>query len=64
MFFQRKNSEKSIEKLVKVFKVFKLIMEINDVECFRACATSAMREANNNIAIINTIKKKTGIDLK
>ena len=64
VFSKGKISEKSVKKLVKVFKVFKLIMEINDVECFRACATSAMREANNNIAIINTIKKKTGIDLE
>lgn len=50
--------------LVKAFKAFKLLMEINDVDFYRACATSAMREASNGLEICNLLKEKTNIDLE
>ena len=50
VFSKGKINEASVQKLIKVFKVFKLVMEINDVECYRACATSAMREAETDEA--------------
>ncbi len=64
VFSKGKINEASVQKLIKVFKVFKLVMEINDVECYRACATSAMREAENNLFIKDQIAKSTGIDLE
>ena len=39
-------------------------MKIYDVEDYRACATSAMRDAKNGKDIIKRIKKKTGIRIE
>lgn len=39
-------------------KVFHDLMEIYSVEHYRACATSAMRDAKNGKHIIDTVKKK------
>ncbi len=57
-------SENKSKKLVKALKAFRYLMEVNDVEHFRACATSAMREAKNGKDIIKLIKKKADIDLE
>jgi exopolyphosphatase/guanosine-5'-triphosphate,3'-diphosphate pyrophosphatase len=56
-------SENKAKKLVKVMKAFRLLMEANDVENFRGCATSAMREATNGKEVKALIKKKTKVNL-
>ena len=57
-------SKKNIIKLVDSFNAFKLIMKVNEVEHFRACATSAMREASNNNEVCRDIYVQTGINLE
>ncbi len=57
-------SEANIKRMVKAMKAFKLIMKVNKVKRYMACATSALREANNAEEVIQTIKKKTGIGIQ
>ena len=53
----------NIKKLTQAFKAFKLLMEINDVDFFRACATSAMRESSNALKVQNQILSETGVSI-
>lgn len=43
--------------------IFSKLMSIYKVEHYKACATSAMRDAKNGPEIIKKIKKTTGIDI-
>ena len=45
-------------------KVFSDLMKIYNVEHYRACATSAMRDAKNGKAIIDEVKKTSGINIE
>lgn len=45
-------------------KSYKQLMRLYNVEMYRACATSAMRDARNGKKILKRIKKKTGIDIE
>lgn len=59
-----KLSAKKEENLTRLMKTYRQLMKIYDVECCRACATSAMRDALNGPDIIKSIKKKTGIQIE
>ena len=37
--------EKNITRMINAMEAFKLLMDVNGVERYKACATSAMREA-------------------
>ena len=54
-------SEKKVDKLRRLMKAFRQLMKIYDVDDYRACATSAMRDARNGRMIIKKIEKDTGI---
>jgi exopolyphosphatase / guanosine-5'-triphosphate,3'-diphosphate pyrophosphatase len=56
-------SEENINRMVDAMKAFKLIMNIHKVERYKACATSAMREADNNSEIVELIEKETDIHI-
>lgn len=64
VFVMGKISEEKEKNLMRLMKVFRHMMKIYDVEAFRACATSAMRDAQNGKDIIKRIKKKTGIEIE
>jgi exopolyphosphatase/guanosine-5'-triphosphate,3'-diphosphate pyrophosphatase len=53
----------NIKKLTQAFKAFKLLMDINNVDFFRSCATSAMRESNNANEVRKHIIDNTGISI-
>lgn len=57
-------SEEKTEEFVKSIQAFKLISEVFKVVELRACATSAMREADNGEEIRKLIKKETGVNIE
>lgn len=59
-----KISPRKEEKLVRLIKSFRQLMKIYDVVDYRACATSAMRDAKNSKAIVKRIYKETGIRIE
>jgi exopolyphosphatase/guanosine-5'-triphosphate,3'-diphosphate pyrophosphatase len=57
-------SKEKEEELIIALKGFSYIFKAYNVEFYKAYATSAMREANNGIQIINSIKKECGVDVE
>lgn len=51
------------EKMIKAMKAFRNLMEVHEIVSYRACATSAMREAANGIDIIKRIEKEANITI-
>ncbi len=64
VFKTGKVSEVRIQKLLKTLEAFKLLIDVYDPLCFEACATAAMREASNNIEIIERIKNEAKLDVR
>jgi len=56
-------SEEKIDMVVKAMVAMKNIIDIHKVTAFKACATSAMREADNSFEIIKRVKEATGIEI-
>lgn len=52
------------ESLLQAIEGFSLLMKAYNVSKYRACATSAMREAKNGKEVIENIKKKTGVNIE
>ncbi len=52
------------EKLLDAMIAFKHLMKVHDVIRYRACATSAMREAKNGKQLVELIRKKAGINIE
>lgn len=57
-------SKGKADELKRLMKAYRQLMKIYRVTAYRACATSAMRDAANGPEIIREIKHKTGIDLE
>jgi len=51
-------------KLVKTMQGFKYLLEAYEPIDYMACATSAMREADNGSEIVEEIRNQSGIDLR
>ncbi|WP_276974411.1 exopolyphosphatase [Flavobacterium filum] len=56
-------SDENIERMIDAMKAYKLLMKVHKVEHYKACATSAMREADNNREIIEIIQREADIDI-
>lgn len=57
-------SDFNISRMKQTLKAFQLLMNCHKVEKFRACATSAMRDAQNSKALVQDILADTGIDIE
>lgn len=57
-------SEQRMDMFLKAMRAYKLLLDLYDVKYLKACATSAMRDAENAAEIIDRIKHETGIDIK
>ena len=64
VFGKGKISEKREKNMMRLMKSYAYLMKIYDVQKYRACATSAMRDAKNGMDIIKEIEKKTGIHIE
>ncbi len=56
-------SEEKKKKLIETLKAYKLLMNIYNVQSYKACATSAMRDATNGPEILKEIKSETGMSI-
>ena len=64
VFTLGKVSKEREKLMLHMMKGFKQFMKLNDVDAFRACATSAMRDAENGKKVLKKIEKQTGIKLE
>jgi len=64
VFVTNKISDKKIELLKKTLIAFRNLIEVHEVMDYMACATSAMREAENAAEVRTYLKAETGIEIK
>lgn len=57
-------SEENIDRMADAMTAFRLLMKVYKVDKYKACATSAMREAYNGKEVAEIIKDKTEIDIE
>ena len=60
VFLEGKISEVNTRRMIDAMNAFRLLMNTHNVKRFKACATSAMREATNGQEIADRIKKEKG----
>jgi len=63
VFSSGRISEKKINKLVKSMTAFRALMDVYEIDGYRAYATSAMREAENGLEVIQKVYYETGISI-
>ena len=63
VFTTGKISENNINRMSDAMKAFQLLMKVHGVEKHKACATSAMREAENKKEVLDCIFKKSGVQI-
>lgn len=63
-FLRGKISPKKIDKLITAMKAFKNLIDVHEAVDYRACATSAMRDAENRYDIVERVRKEAGIKIE
>ncbi|WP_109853049.1 exopolyphosphatase [Aquimarina sp. AU58] len=56
-------SQENITRMIDAMQAYQLLMKTHKVIRYKACATSAMREAENGEEVARLIKEKTGIQI-
>lgn len=63
-FLHGEISKVKTEKLAATMRGFSELMKVFDITAYRACATSAMRDAKNGKEVIERVKKETGLTIE
>lgn len=63
-FTKGRIGKKKSKKLLSLMLAYKQLMDIYDVVDYRACATSAMRDAENGEELVAMIAEQTGIQIE
>lgn len=63
VFIKEKISKNNKERMLKTMQAFSLLMQTHNVVRYKACATSAMREAKNGQQIADLVLEETGIKI-
>ncbi|MGC1630794.1 MAG: exopolyphosphatase [Gelidibacter sp.] len=63
VFLNQKISLENELRMIDTMNAFKLLMKSHKVVVYKACATSAMREAENGNEVVKLIKKQTKIKI-
>ena len=63
VFMKGKISKENKARMTDTMEAFKLLMKSHKVVKYKACATSAMREAENGKELVELISKQTGVNI-
>lgn len=63
VFQKGKISDRKEEEFVRTMKAYKQLMKVFHVVRYRACATSAMRDAKNGKEVLEHVRKSSGLKL-
>lgn len=63
VFTKHKISDKSQKRLIQGMKAFRYLMKVHEVSQYRACATSAFRDAENGMDVIKKVWEKSEIKI-
>jgi len=63
VFLNSEISKENTQRMLDTMQAFALLMKSHRVDKYKACATSAMREANNGELVTSLILKETGISI-
>lgn len=63
-FLHKEISEEKIRKLILAMKSYRQLLDFYEVTDYKACATSAMREARNAVEVVERIANESGIAIE
>ncbi len=64
VFLKGKVSGKKEKKFVQMLKAVRHLLKVCNVQSFRLCGTSALREANNSLKVLKASEKATGLPIE
>lgn len=64
VFENNRISKEKETMIIKTIRSYKLLTDVYGVEHMKACATSAMRDAENGPEIIQKVKQDTGVEIE